>query len=116
MRKLLVAFLFAAVTAFGADVTGSWTFDVQTDAGSGSPTFTFQQNGEKLTGKYSGLFGEAPLSGTVKGDKIEFTFEASGDAGKAKVHYTGTVESASSMKGTADYGPLGKATWTAKKK
>jgi hypothetical protein len=116
MRKWIVAFLLACLPIFGADVSGTWTFDVQTDAGSGSPTFAFEQKGEKLTGKYIGMFGEAPLTGTVVGDKIDFTFEVSGDAGKAKVVYTGTIETAMNMKGTADYGPIGKATWTAKKK
>lgn len=116
MRKWIAVLLFAAVAAFGADVSGTWTFDVQTDAGQGSPTFRFEQSGEKLTGKYIGLFGESDLNGTVIGNKIDFTFEVSADSGKTKVVYTGSIESALSMKGSADYGSIGKATWTAKKK
>jgi len=41
------------------DVTGKWAFNVETAAGSGTPTITFTQDGEKLTGKYSGQLGEA---------------------------------------------------------
>ena len=49
------------------NVTGAWLFDVQTSAGSGTPTMTFKQDGEKLTGQYSGQLGEAPLTGTRQG-------------------------------------------------
>ena len=36
------------------DVTGKWTFEVTTSAGSGMPTVTFKQSGDTLTGHYSG--------------------------------------------------------------
>ena len=35
------------------------------DAGSGTPIFVFKQSGEKLTGTYSGLMGNAELTGTA---------------------------------------------------
>ena len=57
------------------NVTGTWLFDVQTPAGSGTPTMTFKQEGEKLTGQYSGQLGEAPLTGTVKDSRITFQFD-----------------------------------------
>jgi len=53
----------------------------------------------------------------VKGNAIEFSFE--GDAGgqTLKVNYKGTIESPTTMKGTAVYaGFEDKATWTATKK
>jgi len=56
------------------DVTGKWAFNVETSAGAGAPTFTFKQDGEKLTGHYTGTFGEADLTGTVKGADITFSF------------------------------------------
>ena len=49
MRRLLTLIAFAAL-AFAADISGKWTFDVETDLGSGTPTFVFKQDGEKLTG------------------------------------------------------------------
>ncbi|HEV8146086.1 MAG TPA: hypothetical protein VGP79_06895 [Bryobacteraceae bacterium] len=108
--KTLVAFLFTAALALAADVTGKWNFTVVLEAGSGNPTFEFKQDGEKLTGSYKGQFGEAPLTGTVKGDKIEFTF--SGQAGTVK--YAGTIDG-KKMKGTCEYGEAGKGTFTAEK-
>ncbi len=93
------------------DVTGSWAFSVETSAGSGSPSFTFKQEGEKLSGKYSGQLGEADLKGTVKGDKIEFSFEAGGGV----VVYTGTIEK-DTMKGKVSLGDQATGTWTGKRK
>ena len=110
MRIMLLLVLSAAL-CFAADITGKWTFNVVLDAGSGSPTFEFKQSGEKLTGTYHGQFGEAPLTGTVKGDKVEFTF--GGDLGT--VTYSGTLESDTRMKGACDYGGQAKGTFTATK-
>ncbi|HRC76260.1 MAG TPA: hypothetical protein PLO33_11315, partial [Kouleothrix sp.] len=36
------------------NLTGSWAFEVSTQAGTGNATVTFKQDGEKLTGHYSG--------------------------------------------------------------
>ena len=89
------------------DVTGTWKFNVVLDAGSGNPTFTFEQEGENLTGVYRGAVGEAQLLGTVEGDEIEFTFVIQG----AKVTYTGTV-TGDTMEGTCDYGGVASGTFT----
>jgi hypothetical protein len=110
--KYLATLLLSATLAFCADISGKWTANVVLEAGSGSPNFEFKQDGEKLTGTYHGQFGDAPLSGTVKGDKVEFSFGT--DAAKAQ--YSGTLDGATKMKGTCDYGPdAGKGTFTATK-
>ena len=72
---MLVAAMSAARVAAQAkvDVTGKWAFSVETSAGAGSPTFTFKQDGEKLTGHYTGTFGEAEVTGTIKGADITFS-------------------------------------------
>jgi hypothetical protein len=84
------------------DVTGTWTFEVQTSAGSGTPTMTFKQEGEKLTGTYEGQLGKAALSGSVKGQDIRFSFTGNVEGQAVEVVYQGTVESATKMKGTVD--------------
>jgi hypothetical protein len=93
-----------------SDVTGGWNVAVEIAGNSGSPLFIFKQDGDKLTGKYKGQFGEANVTGKVKGDEIEFSFEAQG----AKIVYTGTVKKGS-MEGTADYAGQASGTWKAKK-
>jgi hypothetical protein len=118
MLKLICALLLCIPFAFAADVSGTWQETVETSQGSGSPTVVFQQEGEKLTGTFhSQIFGEAKITGSVKGNAIEFGFE--GDAGgqTIKVSYKGTIESPTAMKGTAVYAGFDdKATWSATKK
>ena len=83
------------------DVTGEWVFTVTTDQGGGTPTITFKQDGEKLTGKYDGQLGNADLTGTVKGNAITFTFTVDVQGQQAPVTYNGTVEK-NTMKGKLD--------------
>jgi hypothetical protein len=111
----LMLFLMAAVAAPAADVTGNWEATVETDAGSGSPKFTFKQTGETLTGTYSGQLGEAPLTGTVKGSDIEFSFKASPQGETVTVKYKGKITGEKQMKGTVDLGGMATGTFTATK-
>jgi len=97
------------------DVSGHWEFNVDTAAGSGTPSFVFKQDSEKLTGTYNGLFGKADLTGTVKGDQIDFKFDFSYSGQSGVAHYTGTIDSATKMHGKVTIGDLGEGTWTGTK-
>ncbi len=55
----------AAAQAAKVDLTGKWIFNVTTDAGSGTPTITLKQEGEKLTGQYHGQPGDVDDTGPV---------------------------------------------------
>lgn len=108
--KTLGAFFLSAVLALAADVTGTWTANVVLAAGSGSPKLELKQTGETLTGTYHGQFGDAPIKGTVKGDKVEFAFGTD----QAQAKYSGTV-TGNKMAGTVDYGEVGTGTFDATK-
>jgi hypothetical protein len=97
------------------DVTGKWAFNVETAAGSGTPTMTFKQDGEKLTGHYSGQLGESDLTGTVKGADISFTFTIDAQGTMIKATYSGTVENKDAIKGKVVLEGLGDGTFTAKR-
>jgi hypothetical protein len=98
------------------DITGKWMFNVQTDAGSGTPTVTFKQDGEKLTGHYSSqTFGEQDFTGSIKGSDFKFNFSADVQGNSLSVTYTGTVESKDALKGSVDLGGLGQGSFTAKR-
>ena len=99
------------------DVSGTWIFQVQTDAGSGTPTVMLKQDGETLTGHYSSAtLGEADLAGTVKGSEIVFAFNADVQGSALAVSYKGTIESNTSMKGSLSITGIGEGTFTGKKK
>ena len=106
----------SAPQAGGANVTGDWSVTVETSAGSGNPSFTFKQEGEKLTGMYKGQLGEGPLTGTVKGADINFTIKVNAQGQDLTIVYTGKVESKDSMKGKVVLGELGEGTFTGKRK
>ena len=114
---VLVAAAALAGQAAKVDVTGKWAFSVQVgDAGSGTPTVTLKQDGEKLTGHYSSqTFGEQELTGSIKGSDFKFTFTADVQGNSLTVTYTGTVESKDALKGSVDLGGLGQGSFTAKR-
>ena len=116
MLMLVAASVTAVAQGAKVDVTGKWAFTVQTDAGTGTPTVTLKQEGEKLTGHYSSqTLGEADLTGTVKGPDVKFSFNADLQGTAVQVTYTGTIESKEAMKGGVDIGGLAQGTFTAKR-
>lgn len=122
MKSALAAVLLTGITGFvhaqtgtKVDVTGKWAFQVETDQGSGTPTMEFKQEGEKLTGRYVGQFGQADLTGTVKGQTIDFTFTVDIQGNSIQEHYNGTVESKDSMKGKVELVGVAQGSFTAKR-
>jgi hypothetical protein len=113
---MVVASCAAPLAAQVTDVSGEWVFDVSTSQGGGSPTFVFQQEGEKLTGTYKGLFGEANLTGTVQGKTLKFSFTANAQGTELVMTYDGEIQSDDSVKGTVDFGGMGSGTFTGKRK
>ncbi|HSF23279.1 MAG TPA: hypothetical protein VLE20_03555 [Blastocatellia bacterium] len=106
-----------AASGSGANnISGAWDVTVETAAGSGSPSFTFKQEGENLTGTYKGQFGEGPLTGSVKGEDVKFAVNISAQGQSLAVVYTGKITGKDSMKGTVTLGELGEGTWTGKRK
>jgi hypothetical protein len=112
---LLLAVVTAAAAGASAwwhDLTGSWTFSVVTENGTGTPAVTMTQAGETLTGTYeSRMLGPRAFAGTVKGDSINFTLEANGPDGVALI-FKGVIVSADSLRGVVDFGGMGGATFT----
>ncbi len=112
---MIAAIPSAFAQAAKVDVTGKWAFNVETAAGSGTPTITFKQDSEKLTGKYAGQLGEADLTGTVKGQDIAFTFNVDAQGTMLNFKYTGTIENKDALKGKVEIVGLGEGTFTAKR-
>ena len=90
-------------------LTGTWVFDVVLDTGGGDVMFVLRQDGETLAGTYDGAYGTADLQGTVRNERIEFTFETERTG---IVTFEGRLDG-SSMNGTCDYSELSEGSWVA---
>jgi hypothetical protein len=108
-----------------ADISGTWEITIERTAEQGgtfNATLVFKQAGEKLSGSYSGRFGEHKIIGAVKGDKAVFSWEnkPTTDGGKSPclVAFNGVVESPTKMAGAVECfcGEGQKCKWTATKK
>src|ERR687897_2979910 len=100
---VFVASSYASAQGQKLNITGKWVFEVQTDAGTGTPTVTIKQEGEKVSGHYSSqTLGEADFTGTLKGQALTFNFQADLQGTAVPVTYVATVDINSSMKCTID--------------
>jgi hypothetical protein len=106
----------AAPVEKAVDVAGKWAMSLEMQTGTGTPTLTIKQDGEKLTGTYAGRYGEFALKGEIKGHAITFGFSMSAEGTDVAMMFEGEVATdGQTMKGDASVGPLGDATWSAKR-
>lgn len=99
-----------------ADVTGRWLMDVQSELGSGTPTITFVQKGDSISGRYSSqTLGERDFVGTIKDGKLEFGFQAEVQGQAFSMYFTGALDGTDAMGGSIDFAGMGTGTFTAKR-
>lgn len=97
------------------DLSGAWIFSVTTENGTGTPDVTLEQHGEELTGIYSSpRLGARRLLGVVRGDTVTFRI-APGEGSDVIMTFTGTVQSDGTLAGSADFGGMGGASFTARR-
>ncbi len=121
-RSLLFLLLvFGTLTALSArqatslDVTGAWDMSLEMSNGSMPVSLHFtKQEADILTGTLSSPQGDVALTGKVTGVEITFggKFEANGQS--IPLSFVGKIEN-DTMSGTAEFGGMGTATWTAKR-
>jgi hypothetical protein len=107
----------AAAAAAGASLTGKWEMAMVTSAFNATPGLEFTQNGEKITGTYTGRYGSFALVGTLKGKNLEFKTTIDAEGTKTTMTFWGEVsaDGQSITKGTAEVEGLGDVTWTARR-
>jgi D-glucosaminate-6-phosphate ammonia-lyase len=94
---LLAMFLSVAAAAdekpaVSVIAAGTWTFEVFTGQGSGTPVFTLKQEEDKLTGQYRGVFGEAPVAGSVNGVEVRLIVKTNAQGEEIIITYIGRIE------------------------
>ena len=84
-----------------ADFAGTWTLSVTTDNGVTSPSLNLQQDGARLTGRYSSeALGEQNVRGLVDGNDVTIRFNASMQGQGIPVVYRGTLDADGRLTGT----------------
>ncbi|MCH6200258.1 hypothetical protein MMU07_11765 [Aquiflexum sp. LQ15W] len=119
MKKLafILILFFVVKTDFllaqtATNVNGTWIMNVETSAGSGSPTFVLEHvDSTNLKGTYTGQLGDFEVKGTLNGNIIYLEFSISGEI----IEYNGTV-TGNEMKGKVKLGTMAEGTFTGKKK
>lgn len=120
MLTIAAALVFALVQQSPAKppatLTGKWTMTLEMQTGTASPTIEFTQEGEKITGLYVGRYGKFPVTGTLKGRALAFSFTMNAEGTDVVMAFEGEVApDFQAIKGTADMGPAGEANWYAKR-
>lgn len=106
-----------APAAAKTDLTGTWNVTVELPNMTANPTIVLKQEGEKLTGDYvSAQYGKFPITGTIKGSDVSFTFAMNIEGNGLQVTYTATVEKDGTLKGSVGYGDMMSGTFVAAKK
>jgi hypothetical protein len=82
-----------------ANVAGTWQFSADSPQGTFTATLTIEQDGGTIKGTQKSDFGDAPITGTVKGNAIQFSVTVNSPNGAFTVTHDGTV-TGDTMKGT----------------
>lgn len=119
MKRLIAVFAFSAALAFAADITGNWKATAEGPQGAMERTFTFKQEGAKVTGETtSTMMGKSTIAdGKVEGDTVTFTITGKFGDNEIKLNYTGKISGSEIKFKTEVAGGGGGAPieWTAKK-
>jgi len=110
---LISLFLMMSFSFPMANLTGSWALSVETDMGSGNPTFELKQASDgKITGTYTGQLGESEVTGLIKEDD---TFHIEFDIQGNKIEYDGKA-AGGKISGKVKLGTMAEGTFTGVKK
>ena len=106
----------AAKSDAKVDITGKWSFTVESPAGTGTPTVTFKQKGDSISGRYSSqALGEHDFTGTLKDGKIRFGFDAESGGQAFVMAFDGTLDGADAMKGSIDFSGMATGSFAGKR-
>jgi hypothetical protein len=122
--SLALAFACAALLAWAGNVlaadepvkvAGTWEMTSEGRNGPMTQTLTIQQDGSTIKGTLTGRRGEAPLEGSVTGNKVSFTVKRQTQSGDTMVmEYTATADG-DSIKGKVHSEQFGDREFTAKR-
>lgn len=112
----VISSLLIAVGVFGqtASVAGDWDGSFNTPGGARPFKLVLKADGEKLTGTVKRSSGDVPITGTIKGDVINFSYTINYGGNDLTLIYSGKV-SGDTMSGTVSFGGNTEESWSAKR-
>jgi enterochelin esterase-like enzyme len=115
----LLTLAVASLSAFAADVSGTWKAEFETQRGLQKYTFTLKQDGATVTGKASVETGDQKRDaefkdGKVDGDTVTFVEPLKIQDNEINITYTGRI-SGNEIKFTRKVGDFGSSEATAKR-
>lgn len=114
-RIALIAALLVTAQSAVADVAGNWKIEGTIGQMLVQVVCTLNESDRKLSGACRNQeVGELPLSGETDGNKASWSYRVNYQGQEFTVAYTGTLDSASAMKGdiSVDGSPQGAFTGT----
>ncbi len=114
LKNFLLAASLAVSGFAAADMTGTWAVTVETEMGSGTPSFDLVEEGGKLSGTYNGQMGSMPISGTIDDKTFKLVINVDAQGQSMAIEYAGSVDG-DSIEGKLDFGGMGGGTFTGKK-
>ena len=96
------------------NITGKWTVSLELESITATPAVEFKQEGEKLTGTYTGRYGSFPFEGRIKDRGLEFVVKMNAEGMDVQMAFSGEVAAdAQSIRGKVTLAEMGDGTWTA---
>jgi hypothetical protein len=108
MAMLSIALLMLLVSpAAPVSVAGTWNLSTNVHGNTSTPSCTFKQEAEKITGACSAPNNtQSEVTGEVVDTKVVFRYNIDWEGNALTLVYTGTVESDTTMKGAIDVQPM----------
>lgn len=99
------------------DIAGKWAVSMEISMGNSTPTLVLKQDGEKVTGTYTGRYGEFQLAGTLKDKALQFTVALQAEGQTVSMFFNGEVaaDGKTITKGAVTIEGLSEGSWTAKR-
>lgn len=96
-------------------IAGEWDAAMNTPGGVRTFKIVFTVDGEKLTGTVKRSAGDAPLTGTIKGTDVQFSYTVRYNENDLTISMSGKLDG-DTIKGTVSFGESGQTDeWSAKR-
>ena len=114
IHVLVFALIFGAGVSAQSSVSGEWDGQFETPGGARPFKVVLTADGEKLTGTAKRTSGDVPITGTIKGDAVTFSYTINYGGNDLTLTYSGKV-SGDTMSGTVSFGGNAEESWSAKR-